>query len=113
MTLLSKELQKNEKTKSRKKHTFPNGNYMFKVNNRNTRTRSEIFSKLTIKIPERRLACSSVSIVNFEQVNAGWVDILNTKEFISFLRTNNLKSACLVLNHLVLELVLHEYLTSL
>ena len=32
---------------------------MFKVNNRNTKTRCEI--------------CFSVSIVNFEQVNAGWV----------------------------------------
>ena len=28
--------------------------YMFKVNNRNTRTRCEIYSKLTIKTPERR-----------------------------------------------------------
>ena len=38
------------------------GNYMFKVNNRNTRTRCEICSKLTIKI-----------LLTFEQVNAGWV----------------------------------------
>ena len=30
----------------------PVGNYMFKVNNRNTRTRCEICSKLTIKTPE-------------------------------------------------------------
>ena len=30
------------------------GNYMLKVNNRNTRTRCEICSKLTIKTPERR-----------------------------------------------------------
>ena len=32
--------------------------------------------KLTIKTPERRngvVPCSSVFIVNFEQVNAGWV----------------------------------------
>ena len=36
----------------------PAGNYMFKVNNRSTRTRCEIL-------------CSSVSIVNFEHVNAG------------------------------------------
>ena len=28
--------------------------FMFKVNNRNTRTRCEICSKLTIKTPERR-----------------------------------------------------------
>ena len=32
----------------------PAGNYMFKVNNRNTRTRCETCSKLTIKTPERR-----------------------------------------------------------
>ena len=38
---------------------------MFKVNNKNIRTRQEICSKLTIKTPERR-------IVNFEQVNDDW-----------------------------------------
>ena len=37
-------------------HNIPGGNYMFKVNNRNTRTRCEICSKLTIKTAERRLA---------------------------------------------------------
>ena len=31
------------------------GIYLLKVNNRNTRTRCEIYSKLTIKAPERRL----------------------------------------------------------
>ena len=34
----------------------PAGNYIFKVNNRNTRTRCEICSELTIKTPERYLA---------------------------------------------------------
>ena len=48
----------------------PAGNYMFKVNNRNTRTRSEICPKLTIKT--HSTPCSSVSNVNFEQVNVGW-----------------------------------------
>ena len=33
---------------------YPAGNCMFKVNNRNTRTRCEICPKLTIKTPERR-----------------------------------------------------------
>ena len=33
---------------------YPAGNYMFKINNRNTRTRRKICSKLTIKAPERR-----------------------------------------------------------
>ena len=41
------------------------GNYIFKVSNRNTRTKHEICSKLTVKTPE-------VSIINFEQVNTGW-----------------------------------------
>ena len=47
---------------------------MFEVNNRNTRPRCEMCSKLTIKIPERRhfTPRSSVSIVSFEHVNGGW-----------------------------------------
>ena len=32
--------------------SYPAGNYMFKVNNKNTRTRCEISSKLTIKAPK-------------------------------------------------------------
>ena len=32
---------------------FPAGNYTFKVNSRNTRTKCEICLKLTIKTPER------------------------------------------------------------
>ena len=49
---------------------FPAGNYMFKVNNRNTRTRCEICTKLTIKRPEQRQAISDHIIipVNFEDV---------------------------------------------
>ena len=54
---------------------------MCKVNNRNTGTRCETWSKLTIKTPERRYFthCSSVFIVDFEQVNAGWEDIKGFK----------------------------------
>ena len=44
---------------------------MFKVDNKNTRTKCEICSKLTIKTQELFTICS-VSIVNVEQVNAGW-----------------------------------------
>ena len=40
---------------------------MFKVNNRNTRSRFEICSKLTIEIPEQRRA--GISIVNFEHIS--------------------------------------------
>ena len=67
------------------KELIPAGIYLLKVNNRNTRTRCEICSKLIIKIPERRrhsgifivnfehfTLCSSVSIVNFEYVIVGW-----------------------------------------
>ena len=35
-------------------HANPTNIYLFKVNNRNTRKRCEICSKLTIKTPERR-----------------------------------------------------------
>ena len=43
--------------------SIPAGNYMFKVINRNTRTRCEVYSKLTIRAPEDRR--SGVFIVNF------------------------------------------------
>ena len=50
--------------------SFPAGNYMFKVNNRNTRTRCEICSKLTIKIPDRRhWRRSGIFFVNFEHIS--------------------------------------------
>ena len=44
--------------------------YLFKFNNRNTRPRCEICSKLTIKTPERRhWRRSGVFIVNFEYIS--------------------------------------------
>ena len=43
--------------------------YLLKVNYRNSRARCDICSKLTITFTP----CSSVSIVNFEHVIAGWV----------------------------------------
>ena len=46
---------------------YPAGIYLLKVNNRNTRTRCEICSKLTIKTPERRR--SGVFIVNFDHIS--------------------------------------------
>ena len=45
---------------------YPTGNHMFIVNNRNTRARCEMCSKLTIKIPER---CPGIFIVNFEHIS--------------------------------------------
>ena len=55
----------------------PVGIYLFKVNNRNTRTRCKTSSKLTTKTPKLLLTLNifhtlRVSIVNFEQVNAHW-----------------------------------------
>ena len=69
---------------------YPVGNYMFKVDKRNTRTKCEVFSKLTIETPELRqwrhwrrsvvfivnfeylyfTPPSSASVVNFKQLNA-------------------------------------------
>ena len=47
----------------------PAGNYLFKANNRITKTRCEICSKLTIKILERRhWRRSGVFIVNFKHI---------------------------------------------
>ena len=47
----------------------PGGIYLLKVNNRNTRARCEICSKLTIKTLERRhWRRSGVFIVNFEHI---------------------------------------------
>ena len=84
---------------------IPAGNYMFKDNDRNTRTRCEICSKLTVKIPKRRHWRRSVvfivnfehishfvlvSIVNFEQVNVGWVSS-NEKTLNTLTKKNFLK----------------------
>ena len=64
--------------------------YQLKVNKRNTRTRCEISSKLTIKTPEQRHWRPCNAIVNFEWVNAGW-EVLNTP-----LEWNNFKiSGCI------------------
>ena len=46
------------------------GNYMLKINNRNTRKRCEICSKLTIKTPERRhWRRSGVFVANVEHIS--------------------------------------------
>ena len=48
---------------------IPVGIYMFKFNNRNTRTRCEICSQLTTKTPERRQwRRSDIFIVNSEHI---------------------------------------------
>ena len=60
---------------------FPAGNYVLKVENTDTRTRCEVFSKLTSVVLVSLLLTLNIfhiflhffSIVNFEQVNANWV----------------------------------------
>ena len=62
--------------------SVPAGNYMFKVNNRNTRTnvwntfkvnnKASKTMPFIVKFEHISHLCSNVSIVNFEQVNAGW-----------------------------------------
>ena len=50
--------------------SFPAEIYLLKVNNRNTRTRCEICSKLTTNTPEqRKWHCSGVFIVNLEHMS--------------------------------------------
>ena len=79
---------------------LPSRQLHVQVNSRNTRRRCEICSKLTIKTPERgRWYCSgvfivnfvtyftpfsSVSIVNFERVNAGRVSNSDLKWDVPF-----------------------------
>ena len=46
---------------------YPTSNYLFKLNNNNTRTTLEIRSKLTVKRPGRRQTHRSGVFVNFEQ----------------------------------------------
>ena len=53
-----------------KLETTPANVYLFKFNNRNTRKRCKICSKLTIKTPERRRwRRSVVFILNFEHIS--------------------------------------------
>ena len=65
------------------KQVYLGGNCMFQVNNRNTRTKCEICSELTIKTPGV-IPCSNVSIVNFEQVNADWVKSIAKTSSVKF-----------------------------
>ena len=47
----------NANTEPEQMNTIPAGIYLLKVNNRSTRARCEICSKLTIKTPERSFWC--------------------------------------------------------
>ena len=60
-------------------------NYLLKVNNRNTRKRFKIYSKLTIKTPERNFEHIShllpVFLSYFEQVNVRKLLLYNCLEY--------------------------------
>ena len=58
----------------------PVGIYLLKVNNRNTRTRYETCSKLTIKTPERRLAANSAFPQNFRIRKLGEITVFHAVE---------------------------------
>ena len=49
-------------------YSYPAANYIFKVSKRNTRTRCELYSKLTIKTLLLSLLLSFVFTVNFEHI---------------------------------------------
>ena len=57
---------------------FPAKIYLFKVNIKNIRKRSEICSKLTIKTPEQRQV--NDVFVGFEQVNVFWENQIKVLE---------------------------------
>ena len=58
---------------------------MFKVNNRNTRTRCKICSKLTIKTPERRLCRPLPNLKVLTGIN--WDALRNLVPFVQFKKT--------------------------
>ena len=78
MVSLCRQFQRQSKGSSK---YVPAGIYLLKVNNRNTRTRCEICSKLTIKTPERRQALEHV-ITDFEHVIADWGVPKNSEKLI-------------------------------
>ena len=55
---------------------FPSKIYLFKVNNRNTRKRYEIWSKLTTKTERRQWRCVSAFIFNFEHISHLFLNFL-------------------------------------
>ena len=66
---LRKKMRKIIKKKYRKNRNNPANIYLFKINNLSARIKCEIYSKLTVKTPERRhWRRSVVYTVNFEHI---------------------------------------------
>ena len=68
---------------------FPAGNYMFTVN-RNTWTRREICSKLTIKTPERRHFVLVVLLLNVNTYLLREIDAFFSQHFLTTLQDEGL-----------------------
>ena len=72
-------------------NNYPTNICLFKVNNRNSRKRCEICSKLTMKTPERHWRhwrCSGVFIVNFEHISHLFLLLL----LLTLIEQENVKS---------------------
>ena len=72
----------NQRNWTKQLKNYPAGIYLLKVNNRNTRTRCQICSKIIIKTPERCHAYFTlwpgISIDNFKHVIACWVHLISS-----------------------------------
>ena len=74
-------------------YQYPAGNYMFRVDNRNTRVRCEICSKLT-NTRQRQWRPSDVFVVNFEHISHLVLSIVNFEHvIIEILNKNNIIKA--------------------
>ena len=82
--------------KCQKRFFNPAGIYLLKANNRNTRARFEICSKLTIKTPERH---QWRSIVTFEHVIARW-EYIEKNDYVRT-HSNRLLRALFARSHLL------------
>ena len=77
-------LKLNGKPQSKLLPDIPAGNYIFKVNSRNITTRCETCSELIIKTSERRQwRCTDVFIINFERTPCSSVSIINFQDVIA------------------------------
>ena len=95
-------------------HNHPANIYLFNVNERNTRKRCEICSTLTIKSPERRCSgdfivtlnnftpFSSVSIVEFEQVNISWKVAFLAVIYLFRVNNKNTRTMCAIRSDLTI-----------
>ena len=74
-------------------YQYPAGNYMFRVDNRNTRVRCEICSKLT-NTRQRQWRPSDIFVVNFKHISHLVLSVANFEDVINeILNKNNIIKA--------------------